>query len=279
MFGRGIGWTTVAVSTLVVVAVTAVGLAPSAGAVPTGFQNEIILSNLSEPTGATFAPDGRLLVIERGGTIRVAQPGATQVDPTPLLQLTNINISGGERGLVGLALDPGFASNGFYYVFYTAASPLRDRVSRFTANGNTAVPGSELGVWEDIETAADYHHGGAVEIGPDGLLYVSTGDFFGSGQESQLLTSYRGKILRIGTDGSVPTDNPFFDGGGPNLDPVWARGLRNPFRMSFDQVTGRLYIADVGSNSTRPRWKKSTSAWPAPTTDGPHAREAAAPRA
>jgi glucose/arabinose dehydrogenase/PKD repeat protein len=249
-----VGWEAVravaAVAALAVMAVTAIGLAPPAGAAPAGFQNEIVLSNLSEPTGAAFTPDGRLLVIERAGTIRVAQPGATQVDPAPLLQLTNINITGGERGLVGLALDPAFASNGYYYVFYTASSPLRDRVSRFTANGNATVSGSELVVWQDTEEAALYHHGGSVEIGPDGALYVSTGDFFGSGQESQLLTSYRGKVLRVGTDGSVPADNPFFDGAGPNLDAVWARGLRNPFRMSFDPVSGRLYIADVGSNST-----------------------------
>ena len=240
----------VAAGALLLSAVTVIGSAPPAGAVPAGFQNEIILSNLTEPTGAAFTPDGRMLVIERAGAVRVAQPGASQVDPTPLLQLTNIDISGGERGLVGVAIDPGFASNGYYYLFYTAAAPLRDRVSRFTATGNATVPGSELVLWQDVEAAALYHHGGALELGPNGALFASTGDFFGSGQESQLLTSYRGKILRIRTDGTVPTDNPFYDGTGPNLDAIWARGLRNPFRMSFDEVTGRMYIADVGSNST-----------------------------
>ena len=83
-------------------------------------------------------------MIERDGSVLVAQPGATQVDPVPLLAMSNIDISGGERGLVGITLDPGFAGNGWFYVFYTAASPLRDRVSRFTASGNTVVPGSEL---------------------------------------------------------------------------------------------------------------------------------------
>ncbi len=227
-------------------------LVPSsvAAAPPAGFQNEIILSNLNEPTGAVFTPDGRLLVIERDGSVLVAQPGATQVDPVPLLAMSNINISGGERGLVGITLDPGFAGNGWFYVFYTAASPLRDRVSRFTASGNTVVPGSELVLWEDNEASALYHHGGGLEFGPDGRLFVSTGDFFGSGAESQLLTSYRGKILRLEPGGGVPASNPFFDGAGPNLDAIWARGLRNPFRISFDSVGGRMYIADVGSNST-----------------------------
>ena len=152
--GRGHARTRAAALAAVLVAGAAGGaLVPSsvAAAPPAGFQNEIILSNLNEPTGAVFTPDGRLLVIERDGSVLVAQPGATQVDPVPLLAMSNVNISGGERGLVGITLDPGFAGNGWFYVFYTAASPLRDRVSRFTASGNTVVPGSELVLWEDNE--------------------------------------------------------------------------------------------------------------------------------
>ncbi len=223
------------------------GLPWGALAAPPGFQNEVLIGGLSEPTGLGFTPDGRMLIIERGGIIRVVQPGAVSVDAQPLLQLTNINTANGERGLVGIALDPVFASNGYYYVFYTANSPLVDRVSRFTATGNTTVPASEFVVWEDNVTAGSFHHGGTVAFGPDGLVYVSTGDHF-SAADSQSLQSYHGKILRLRPDGTVPGDNPFIDGAGPNLDAIWARGLRNPFRFAFDPISGRMYIADVGAN-------------------------------
>jgi glucose/arabinose dehydrogenase len=214
---------------------------------PPDFQSEVLITGLVEPTGLTFAPDGRMLIIERGGRIHVVLPGALEVEPTSLLQLTNINIADGERGLVGIALDPGFSTNGFYYVFYTADSPLRDRVSRFTASGSTTVPGSESIIWEDNVPSAPFHHGGTIAFGPDGHLYISTGDHFNA-SDSQSLTSYHGKILRIRSNGSIPEDNPFFDGSGSNLDEIWALGLRNPFRFSFDPMTGRMYIGDVGAN-------------------------------
>src|SRR5690349_6487516 len=114
------------------------------GAPPANFQNELLISTgLTEPTAITFTPDQRMLIAQRDGRIWVVQPGAAQIDPTPFLTITNINVIDGERGLVGIVLDPAFATNGYYYVFYTANSPLRDRVSRFTANGNTTVANSE----------------------------------------------------------------------------------------------------------------------------------------
>ena len=95
------------------------------------------------------------------------------------------------------------------------------------------------------------HHGGAMNFGNDGKLYFTTGEHF-QRAPSQDLTSPRGKILRINKDGTVPTDNPFYDGAGPNWDAIWAYGLRNPFRAYFDAPTGRLYIGDVGGNDARP---------------------------
>lgn len=220
---------------------------------PENFVNETLFTNLNQPTGIEFLPDGRLLVITRFGSIRIAQPGSTQLDTTPVLTLTNINTEQGERGLVGITKDPQFSENGYIYVFYTANSPLRDRVSRFTMTGNTASLSSEVVLWQDNVTAEFWHHGGTVAFGPDGKLYISTGDGFdtssGSNHVSQRLNSYHGKILRINSDGTVPIDNPFYDGSGPNLDAIWARGLRNPFRFTFDSVTGRMLIADVGGNS------------------------------
>jgi glucose/arabinose dehydrogenase len=149
-----------------------------------------------------------------------------------------------------LTLDPQFATNHYYYVFYTAGSPNRDRLSRFTANDTLTgtVPGSELILYQDPQDANAEHHGGSINFGNDGKIYFTTGEHFNA-SAAPLLTSPRGKIHRINPDGTVPTDNPFYDGTGPNVDSIWARGLRNPFRASYDAPTGRLYIGDVGGNT------------------------------
>jgi glucose/arabinose dehydrogenase/PKD repeat protein len=188
-----------------------------------------------------------MLVVGRLGTIWVRQPGATQLDPTPFLQLTNISNNSSENGVFSITLDPNFSQNNFVYLFYTAANPLRDRISRFTANGNTADPLSELVIWQDSAAPGVTHHGGSLAFGPDGYLYASTGEHFDP-QTSQQLNSYRGKILRMTSTGSAPSTNPFYVGNSQPADYVWALGLRNPFRISFDSVSGRLYIADVGGN-------------------------------
>ena len=133
---------------------------------PVGFESQTLIIGLDQPTGLAFTPDGRMLITERTGAIKIVQPGATQVDATPLLTVANINTDQGERGLVGMTLDPNFAANGYYYIFYTANSPLRDRVSRFTASGNTTVPGSEVVVWQDNVDAGYWHHAGNVGFWP-----------------------------------------------------------------------------------------------------------------
>jgi glucose/arabinose dehydrogenase/PKD repeat protein len=212
------------------------------------FQNELLVTNLTLPTALKFLPDGSLLVTQLGGQIVRIDTTAWQVTGT-FLQLTNIGTLNGQQGLMDIALDPAFAQNRYYYLFYTLGSPNRDRVSRFTATSDLSgtVAGSELVIYQDPQAANDEHHGGGLAFGNDGKLYVTTGEHFGP-DASQSLTSPRGKVLRFNTDGTVPTDNPFYDGTGPNYDAIWARGLRNPFRTSFDSVSGRLYIGDVGGN-------------------------------
>ena len=200
-----------------------------------------------------FLPDGRMLVVELGGTIKVLSPPYSQADTTPFLQLTNVGgaTDGDSRqqGVYEIALDPNFTTNHYYYIFYTAGTPNHDRLSRFTANSTLTgtVPGSETILYEDPQNADAEHHGGAINFGNDGKIYLTTGDHF-QGTPAQNLSSPRGKILRINPDGTVPTDNPFYDGGGPNYDAIWALGLRNPYRAYYDAPTGRLLIGDVGGN-------------------------------
>lgn len=213
---------------------------------PPGFQNEIVVVGLDQPTALEFLPDGRLLVAELQEEIFVIQPNAGVPDAQPFLHLDNTGIFGGQ-GLMDIELDPDFDANGFYYVFYTKGSLNRNRVSRFTASGNSTVAGSEVVLWQDLQPATDEHQGGAVVVGPDGKLYISVGEAFVP-DDAPRLTSYRGKILRINKDGSIPADNPFHDGTGPNLDPIWAYGLRNPFRLTVDALTGRIIIGEVGGN-------------------------------
>ena len=191
---------------------------PSAGS----FQNEILATGFNLPTAMKFLPDGRMLVVELGGTIKVLSPPYTQADATPFLQLTNVGgaTDGDSRqqGVYEIALDPNFTTNHYYYIFYTAGTPNHDRLSRFTANATLTgtVPGSEFIIYEDPQNADAEHHGGAINFGNDGKIYLTTGEHF-QGTPAQNLSSPRGKILRINPDGTVPTDNPFYDAERPQL--------------------------------------------------------------
>jgi chitodextrinase len=221
----------------------------TAGTSSGAFQNEVLITGMNLPTALHFLPDGDMLILELGGKIWLVPAGTSQVAATPFLELTNIGGLNNQQGLMGMTLDPDFENNHYYYVFYTRGSPNRDRVSRFTVTDDHSgtVPDSEFVVYQDPRDAEAEHHGGALNFGGDGKLYITTGEQFGS-SDAQSLTNPRGKLLRVNADGSVPTDNPFYDGAGPNRDDIWALGLRNPFRAFYDSPSGRLYIADVGGN-------------------------------
>ena len=184
-----------------------------------------------------------MLVVELRGTILVLPPPYTQPDPTPFLELTNVGSAGVQQGLYDMVLDPNFATNHYYYVFYTPRSP---KGSTFTVHGERiatgTIDGSEVVLYQDPEFANNEHHGGALAFGNDGKLYFTTGEHF-QPQKSQNLSSPRGKIHRINPDGSIPTDNPFYDGSGPNWDSVWALGTPKPLprvlRRSVREVLRR----------------------------------------
>ncbi|MGZ8848632.1 MAG: PQQ-dependent sugar dehydrogenase, partial [Pyrinomonadaceae bacterium] len=183
------------------------------------------------------APDGRLFVCLQGGSLRVIKNGALL--PTPFLSLT-VN-SSGERGLLGIAFDPSFATNNYLYLYYTVASaPIHNRVSRFTADGDVVVAGSEVPIL-DLETlSASNHNGGAIHFGPDGKLYVAVGEN-AVPSNAQTLNNRLGKMLRINPDGSIPSDNPFFNTAPGDNRSIWALGLRNPFTFAFQPGTGRVF--------------------------------------
>jgi glucose/arabinose dehydrogenase len=228
------------------------------------------IGGLSAPTAMALAPDGRIFVTEQGGAVRVVKNGAVLATPFVTVSVD----STGERGLLGVALDPAFVSNGFVYVYYTtSASPVHNRVSRFTASGDTAVPGSEVQLLNlnNLSTATN-HNGGPIHFGPDGKLYIGVGEN-AQPNLAQRIDQPFGKILRVNSDGSVPADNPFFDGNGPNYDAIWAYGLRNPFTIAFQPGTGRLFADDVGQST----WeeideivKGGNYGWP--TREGPCAQ-------
>ena len=213
------------------------------------FQNEVLATGFDLPTAIKFLPDGRMLVAELQGKIKILPAPYTTPDPTPFLTISNIGVNGVQQGIYDFTLDPNFSVNHYYYVFYTLGSPNRDRLSRFTANAmlNGTVAGSELVLYQDPKDANAEHHGGAVNFGNDGKIYFTTGEHFDA-PAAQDLHDPRGKIHRINADGTVPTDDPFYDGSGPNWDSIWALGLRNPYRAYYDAPTDRLIIGEVGGN-------------------------------
>lgn len=222
-----------------------------AGTPPTGFSEVIVASGLSSPTAMAFAPDGRLFVCQQGGALRVIKNNALLTAPF----LTVTTDSSGERGLLGVTFDPNFTVNNYIYVYYTVpASPRFNRVSRFTANGDVAVAGSEVVLLNlNNLTGATNHNGGALHFGPDGKLYIAVGEN-ATTSNSQSLANLLGKMLRMNADGSIPTDNPTSIAGisgsptGQNRL-IWAAGLRNPFTFAFDPQTGRMFVNEVGQST------------------------------
>jgi glucose/arabinose dehydrogenase len=198
-----------------------------------------------------FAPDGRLFVCQQTGQLRIIKNGGLLA--TPFVSLTVDSF--GERGLLGIAFDPDFVSNQFVYVYHTVpGTPAHNRVSRFTANGDVAVAGSETAIL-DLNNLSDAtnHNGGAIHFGPDGKLYVAVGEN-ANGGNAQTITNRLGKILRINANGSIPADNPTSFPGIAGVTTnenraIWAVGVRNPFTFGFQPGTGRLFINDVGEGA------------------------------
>ncbi len=218
--------------------------AAAAATLPAGF-TETFTSGLSSPTAFGVAPDGRIFVCQQGGKLRVIKNGALLA--TAFVTLTVDSL--GERGLLGVAFDPAFLSNQYIYLYYTVpGSPAHNRLSRFTANGDVAVAGSELPLLElNNLSSATNHNGGALHFGADGKLYVAVGENANPGN-AQVLTNLLGKLLRVGVPPAalIPTDNPFYGQASGNNRAIWALGLRNPFTFSVQPGSGRIFINDVG---------------------------------
>ncbi|HSM13139.1 MAG TPA: PQQ-dependent sugar dehydrogenase [Thermoanaerobaculia bacterium] len=267
---------------------------PASGGTPTAFV---------DPSDGT----NRRLIATQQGTILVWDGGSQTILPTPFLDLRDDVggpvLAGGERGLLSLAVDPDYAQTGHLYVFYTAATAgpgdqgdvVIERYTRSAGNPDVGDPASALTILV-IDHPASNHNGGTLAFGPDGFLYISTGDGGGScdggagaNGDGQRPDTLAGKMLRLDVRGvdpgagspddcgntpgnyTVPSTNPFF-GQEPACDEVWALGLRNPFRFSFDRATGDLWIGDVGQN----KWEEinlQRAVTPAPVNWGWVCRE------
>ncbi len=242
-----------------------------------GAQTSIALvpeaTGLDDIVDISHAGDERIFCTLQPGTIMIVLNGS--VLPMPFLDITDRVTFGGERGLLGLAFDPNFDTNGWFYVNYTASDPdLVTRISRFTvpdSTPNLADPNSEEIVYTWPQPYGN-HNGGDLDFGPDGMLYIGFGDG-GSGGDpqnhAQTLTDPLGDLLRIdvslpGDTFLIPADNPYASSI-DTLPEIWANGLRNPWRFGFDALSGDLWIGDVGQGN----WEE-IDFWPAEDNSGPN---------
>jgi glucose/arabinose dehydrogenase len=217
-------------------------------ALPPGFTATTVATGLTGATALEVAPDGRVFVCEQTGTLRVIKGGKLLPEPFVKLPVD----SSWERGLIGVTVAPGFPDPPHVYVCYVAAKPHPHHVvSRFTAAGDVAEPGSEKVLLEgDDQTKLGGkvpagHQGGAVHFGTDGKLYIALGEQTAEAP-AQRLDSLLGKILRLNPDGTIPPDNPFFDRAAGKYRAVWALGCRNSFTFAVQPGTGRVWANDVG---------------------------------
>jgi glucose/arabinose dehydrogenase len=250
------------------------GELPDAGA----FEWGLYVSGLSSPIDIQNAGDDRLFVVEQAGLIRIIRDG--ELLPKPLLDIRDrVNTNGSERGLLGLAFHPNYQNNGLFFVNYTGAGGAT-HIARFTITDDPdqADASSEVDLLQVSQPYAN-HNGGGLAFGPDGYLYLGLGDGGSAGDpqgNAQRVDTFLGKLLRLNVDSAepyaIPPDNPFAGGGG--LPEIWAYGLRNPWRFSFDFPTGQLFIGDVGQgNWEEIDWLPPGS--PAPANFGWNLREGA----
>jgi glucose/arabinose dehydrogenase len=221
----------------------------AAAAVPRGFTQRTVLRGLAGGTDMAFAPGGRLFITLKSGVVRFQRSTGTVG--------TLLNFSGkvedtGERGLLGIAVDPRFAANHRLYLVYTrratATQPIHNRLVRVTVRNGRLAPGSERLLFRFPGQSATNHVGGSVQVGRDGKLYVSHGENARAAQ-AQSLGNVLGKIVRLNRNGTIPRNNPFFARTTGRNRAIWARGLRNPFKFAFDRGSSRTFVNDVGAQT------------------------------
>lgn len=217
---------------------------------------EEFVTGLTSPVEITNANDSRLFVVQQDGIIKIIQPNGT-INTTNFLNIGSKITFGGERGLLGLAFHPQYSTNGYFFVYYNNLSGniIVARYSVSSTDPNVADPASEK-ILLNIPKPFDNHNGGSIHFAPDGKLWIITGDG-GSGGDpnnnAQNKNVLLGKMLRIDVDATgpynIPPDNPFAGAGVDGADEVWAYGLRNAWKFSFDLTTGNAMIADVGQGA------------------------------
>lgn len=243
----------------------------SAATLPDGVEREVLVEGMQEPMTLAVADDGRVFYVERLGNVKMWSEEAGLQDVHTFDVYTEE-----EHGLMGIALDPEFGSNNHIYVYYTPAQGEGNRLARFTYSDEGGEPSLDVESEEvllEVPSARDTccHQAGDIEFGPDGKLYLSTGDntnpfesdgyapidrregraYFNALRTSGNLSDLRGKILRLNKDGSIPDDNPFV--GTPDARPeIYALGFRNPFRFIVDPETGWLLVGNVGPDAEEP---------------------------
>lgn len=214
--------------------------------------SQVLINNtgFTNPTVMTMLPDGRILIGQQAGTVKVVKNGALL--PGNAISIT-VDASGGaytERGLIGITHDPNFGTNGYVYIFYTTtAGGTHNKVSRFKMTGDIIDPASETLVTDlDPLSTASNHNGGALHFGLDGKLYIATGEN-ATPANAQNLNVTHGKLLRLNPDGTIPSDNPYATDVNLSKRKIWQYGLRNPFTFDIQPGTGKLFINDVGQDA------------------------------
>jgi glucose/arabinose dehydrogenase len=245
----------------------------AAQSLPPNFVDDVVVSNLDLPIAFTALPDGRLLIAQKGGVVRLVKNGVLQ--PVPFIDLSARVNDYWDRGLIGIAADPSFATNGFVYLYYVFehnasdfSGPKTARLTRVTAVGDTAslssevvllgsLSGSSCGGFpagaDCIPADSPSHNGGSIKFASDNTMFITTGDGASFAVvddlalRAQSLTSLAGKVLHITRSGAGISTNPFWTGNAANVQSkIWARGLRNPFRMTLQPGTNEVFLGDVG---------------------------------